>query len=92
MPVSWNVHASRSVPTFAAEIREPTASLVLARSPFGYGHDPAGFVAPANVLVTGAGGAELHPATIPPATLTTLSMTEAIRPSLAVRCLIKTTF
>ena len=54
-PVSLNVHASLSWDTFAAEIVEPVASLVLARSPFGYGQDPDGAAAPANVLVTGAG-------------------------------------
>jgi hypothetical protein len=41
-------------------IIEPVATLVLARSPFGYGQDPDGAVAPANVLVTGAGWVELE--------------------------------
>jgi hypothetical protein len=35
------------------------ATLVLARSPFGYGQDPDAAAAPANVLVTGAGWLEL---------------------------------
>ena len=48
--------------TLAAVIVEPVASRVLARSPFGYGHDPDGRAAPANVLVAGAGWLELHAA------------------------------
>jgi hypothetical protein len=36
------------------------ATLVLARSPFGYSQDPEGAAAPANVLVTGAGWVELE--------------------------------
>ena len=82
--MSLNVHASRSVPTFAAEIRDPVASRVLARSPLGYAHDPAGRAAPANVLVAGAGGAELHAATSPAAP-TMQSRPLAIRLNLAVR-------
>ena len=54
-PASLNVQASRSPDTFAAEIAEPGASLVLAMSPFGYGHDPEGAAAPGNVVLTGAG-------------------------------------
>ena len=62
MPVSLNVQASRSPDTFAAEITESGASLVLARSPFGYGHDPAGAAAPGNAVLTGAGLPLLHAA------------------------------
>ncbi len=94
VPASLNVHASRSVPTFAAEIRDPAASRVLARSPFGYAHDPAGRAAPANVLLAGAGGvggAELHPAAITAAPAMP-ARPEVARPNLAVRFLIKTTF
>jgi hypothetical protein len=40
-------------------IVEPVATLVLARSPFGYGQDPDAAAASANVLVTGAGWLEL---------------------------------
>ena len=54
-PASLNVQASRSPDTFAAEIAEPGAFLVLAMSPFGYGHDPEGAAAPGNVVLTGAG-------------------------------------
>ena len=56
LPVSLNAQASRSCDTFADEIAEPGASLVLARSPFGYGHDPVGAAAPGNTLVTGGPG------------------------------------
>jgi hypothetical protein len=41
-------------------IVEPVATLVLARSPFGYSQDPDGAAASANVLVTGAGWVELE--------------------------------
>jgi len=41
---------------------EPAASRVLARSPFGYGHDPDGVAAPWKVVVFGGGGDELHAA------------------------------
>src|ERR1700759_3672949 len=61
VPASLNVHASRSRDTLADEIPEPAASLVLARSPFGYGDDPAGVAAPADLTVVGAGWAEPHP-------------------------------
>jgi hypothetical protein len=44
----------------AAVIVELVASLVLARSPFGYAQDPDAAAAPANVLVTGAGWLELE--------------------------------
>jgi len=60
--VSWNVHASLSRDTLADEITDAAASLVLARSPFGYGDDPDGGVAPANALADGAGWPEPHPA------------------------------
>jgi len=53
-----NVQASRSRDTFADEIAEPAASRVLARSPFGYGHDPFGAAAPRKSLVAGVGGAD----------------------------------
>ena len=58
-PVSLNAHASLSCDTLADVIVEPVATLVLARSPFGYGQDPDGAAASANVLVTGAGWLEL---------------------------------
>ena len=54
MPASLKAQASRSPDTFDDEITDPGASLVLARSPFGYGHCPEGEVAPGNVVVTGA--------------------------------------
>src|ERR1700728_742379 len=60
-PVSWNVHASLSWETLADEITEPTASLVLARSPFGYGDEPDGGAAPGNRLLPGAGWPEPQP-------------------------------
>jgi hypothetical protein len=79
VPDSLNVHASFSDATFDDEIRDPTASLVLPRSPFGYAHDPAGWAAPENVLVVGAGCAELHPATTAPqARLATASASGSI--------------
>jgi len=80
VPDSLNVHASFSDATFDDEIRDPAASLVLARSPFGSVHDPAGAAAPANALDVGAGGAEeLHPATAPPqARLAAASVSGAI--------------
>jgi hypothetical protein len=95
-----NVHASFSDPTFDDEMRDPTASLVLARSPLGYAADPAGAAAPANVTVVevgcagdGAGAEELHPATMsPPVKPPTVSATGAILRCLKTRCLIKTTF
>ena len=40
--------------TFAAEIAESGASLVLAMSPFGYGHDPLGAAAPGKAVLAGA--------------------------------------
>jgi hypothetical protein len=87
-----NVHASFSDATFDNEIADPTASLVLPRSPFGYAHDPAGRAALENVLVAGAGGAELHPATTPPqARLAAASASGAI-PRYPARCPIKITF
>jgi hypothetical protein len=55
-----NAQASRRLDTFAAEIAEPGASLVLPMSPFGYGHDPPGAAAPANAVLTGAGLPLLH--------------------------------
>ena len=67
VPVSLNAQASRSPDTFAAEIAESGAFLVLARSPFGYGHDPAGAAAPGNVVLAGAGLPLLHAA---PSTVT----------------------
>jgi len=92
VPDSLNVHASFSDATFADEIRDPAASRVLARLPFGYVHDPAGPAAPENVLAVPVGWAELHPATIPPATLAMVSTAGTMRPYRATRCLIKTTF
>ena len=62
VPDSLNAHASRSADTFADEIAEPGASLVLARSPFGYGHDPDGAAAPGNAVLAGAGLPPLHAA------------------------------
>ncbi len=53
VPASLNAQASRSVDTFADEITEPGASLVLARLPFGYGHCPEGGAAPGKSVVTG---------------------------------------
>jgi len=61
-PESWNDHASLSLDTLAPVITEPAASLVLARSPFGYGHDPDGVAAPGSRLLVGAGWPELQPA------------------------------
>ena len=49
------LQASRRLDTFADDTEEPAASRVLARSPFGYGHDPDGAAAPGNLLVAGAG-------------------------------------
>src|ERR1700729_4258761 len=46
-----NVQASCSCETFAAEITEPGACRVLARSAFGSGHDPDGGVALGFVVV-----------------------------------------
>jgi hypothetical protein len=40
--------------TLAAEMAELGASLVLAMSPFGYGHDPVGTAAPGKAEVIGA--------------------------------------
>jgi hypothetical protein len=57
-----NVHASRSPDTFAADMVESGASLVLAMSPFGYGHDPDGTAAPGNASVAGARVLPLHAA------------------------------
>ncbi len=45
-PVSLNAHASRRPDTLAAEITESGATLVLAMSASGYGHDPDGAAAP----------------------------------------------
>jgi hypothetical protein len=59
---SLTAQASRSLDTFAAEITEPGASLVLPMSAFGYGHDPAGAAAPGNVVRTGAALAPPHAA------------------------------
>jgi hypothetical protein len=81
--------------TFDEEIRDPTASRVLARSPFGNAHDPVAAAAPANVLDVGAGcPEELHPATmLPPVRLATVSASGTILRYLATRCfLTKTTF
>jgi hypothetical protein len=49
--------------TFAAEIAESGAFLVLAMSPFGYGHDPVGAAAPGKAVLTGAGLPPLQAAT-----------------------------
>jgi len=92
VPVSLNVHASFRDAMFADEIRDPAASRVLARSPFGYAPDPAGRAAPAKVLVVPAGCVELHPAASPPAMLTTVSAATALRLDLAARCLMEITF
>jgi hypothetical protein len=87
LPVSLNVHASFSRETFADEIC-PAASLVLARFPLGYAHDPAGRAAPVSTLVVPVGcGGELHPEATRAAALAMVSM----RPYPATRCLIKTT-
>jgi hypothetical protein len=59
-----NAQASRSFDTFVDEITEPGASLVLARSPFGYGHCPVGDVAPGKLVVTGAGPLPPAPAAV----------------------------
>ena len=53
-PASLNAQASRSRDTFADEITEPGATLVLASCPFGYGHCPEGGVAPGDLVVSGA--------------------------------------
>src|ERR1700734_2304325 len=50
-----NVQACCSCETLADEITEPGACRVLARSPFGYGHDPAGLAALGLVTVVPAG-------------------------------------
>jgi hypothetical protein len=91
VPVSLNVHASFSDATFDEEIRDPAASRELARSPFGYAHDPAGAAAPANSLEVGAGcPEELHPATTsPPVKPATASASGPIlRHRHLVRCVI----
>jgi hypothetical protein len=88
VPVSLNVHASFSRETFAAEICAPVAALVLARFPLGSAHDPAGWAAPVNALLVPVGADELHPDAIRAAALAMAS----VRPYLATRCLIKTTF
>ena len=61
LPVSSNDQASLSCDTLADEITEPGATLVLARSPFGYGHCPEGAVAPGKVVVNGVGLLPLRP-------------------------------
>ena len=53
-PASSNAQVSRSCDTFADEITEPGASLVLASSPFGYGHCPEGDAVPGNLVVSEA--------------------------------------
>jgi hypothetical protein len=89
VPVSLNVHASFSPETFDDEICDPTASLVLSRFPFGSAHDPAGRAAPERVLVVPDGCDELlHPDASTTAALAMVS----VKPYLATRCLIKTTF
>ena len=50
-----NVQACLRLATLADEIAEPAASRVFARSPFGYGHDPAGLAASVFLTVVPAG-------------------------------------
>jgi len=50
-----NDHASRRPDTSADEIVDSGAFLVLAMSPFAYGHDPVGTAAPGNDWLAGAG-------------------------------------
>jgi hypothetical protein len=86
VPVSLNAHASRSPDTFAAEITASGAFLVLARSPFGSGHDPDGAAAPANAVLTGAGLPLLHAAasTVTDTTTASPAPARARLPSFAV--------
>src|SRR6202042_1871142 len=65
-PVSLNAHACRSPDTLAEEITDPAATRVFARSPFGYGHDPAAFGAFGLLTVLPVGPLE-HPAATRPA-------------------------
>jgi len=88
VPVSLNVQASFSRETFDDEIRDPTASLVLARFPLGYAHDPVGGAALVAALVVPVGCGELHP----DASTAAVAAMVSVRPYLAARCLIKTTF
>jgi hypothetical protein len=69
-----NVHASRSLDTFAAEITEPGATRVLPMSPFGYGHAPDGVAAPATVVV------ELPEPADPPVLAELLEVSELAEP------------
>jgi hypothetical protein len=66
-------------------IVEPVATLVLARSPFGYSQDPDAVAAPANVLVTGADWLELELAEEQPAASRAAAATTS-RPEPARRC------
>src|SRR3954463_1091383 len=75
-PASLKLHASRSRDTFAEEIIEPAASRVLARSPFGYGHDPDAVGAPLKTVVAGRAVVPLHAAS----TLTAMSRDKAVPP------------
>jgi len=88
-----NVHASRSLDTFADVMAEPAASRVLARSPFGYAHDPDGAAAPWKVVVAGDGALPLLPqAAASDAVVTAMPTPRLERPRcLVVRVLIRTT-
>jgi hypothetical protein len=85
VPDSLNVQASLSLDTLAEEIVEPAASRVLARSPFGYGHDPDGAAASLKTVLAGAGGDELHAAAA--SAITVVSKPALVR--LVIRVLIR---
>ena len=80
MPVSLNAQASRRVDTSAAEIAESGASLVLAMSPFGYGHAPDGAAAPGNAVLAGAGLLPLHAAASTTTQTSTVTWTDSLAP------------
>ncbi|GAB3796744.1 hypothetical protein GCM10028798_07130 [Humibacter antri] len=58
MPVRLSDQASRRPDTLTEEIVEVVASLVLARSPFGYGHEPCGGAASGNEVLFAVGAVE----------------------------------
>src|SRR5215469_9758076 len=65
--VTWKDQACLSCDTLAEEIVEPGACRVLARSPFGYGHEPDGgialeFVVVSDFVLVAAGLADVHAA------------------------------
>ena len=79
-PVSLNAQASRRLDTFAAEIAESGATLVLAMSPSGDGHDPDGAAAPANAVLTGAGVLPVHAAASTVTAVITITGTSSLAP------------